>query len=190
MKTRKETRKWPEVQENASNQVAIGVPSHWLRRWQYFLDNYRIWRYLMPGTSLFPWNRLLAMLVKHWEIGLPHSWAIALPQSKWDCHSLKRRANGWNISFVTLYSGQFTLSTQLIKPNYPVVLSHWHSTTVSSETYPLHPTSPLGGKLHYGGVPPIWLSLPPSLPPNTALPPEGSISSAERDTYKTKLPSL
>ena len=165
------------MQENASNQVAIGVPSHWLRRWQYFLDNYRIWRYLMPGTSLFPWNRLLAMLVKHWEIGLPHSWALALP-------------NGWKISFVTLYSGQFTLSTQLIKPNYPVVLSHWHSTTVSSETYPLHPTSPLGGKLHYGGVPPIWLSLPPSLPPNTALPLEGSISSAERDTYKTKLPSL
>ena len=105
-------------------------------------------------------------------------------------YKITHMANGWNISFVTLYSGQFTLSTQLIKPNYPVVLSHWHSTTVSSETYPLHPTSPLGGKLHYGGVPPIWLSLPPSLPPNTALPPEGSISSAERDTYKTKLPSL
>ena len=102
----------------------------------------------MPRTSLFPWNRLLAMLVKHWEIGLPHSWALALP-------------NGWNISFVTLYSGQFTLSTQLIKPNYPVVLSHWRSATVSSETYPLHPTSPLGEKLHYGGVPPIRLSLPP-----------------------------
>ena len=104
--------------------------------------------------KLIPWNKLLAMLVKHWETGLPHFRALAFPQSKWDCH------NGWNISFATLFGGQFTLSTQLIKPNYPVVLSHWRSTTVSSETYPLHPTSPLGEKLHYGGVPPIWLSLP------------------------------
>ena len=37
----------------------------------------------------------------------------------------------------TLYGGQLTLSTQLIIPNYPVILSHWCSTTVSLETYPL-----------------------------------------------------
>ena len=33
---------------------------------------------------------------------------------------------------------QFKLSTQLIKPNYPVILPHRRSTTVSLETYPLH----------------------------------------------------
>ena len=44
------------------------------------------------------------------------------------------RAYAWNISFETLYSGQFTLSTQLIILNYPVKLLHWHNTTVSMET--------------------------------------------------------
>ena len=32
--------------------------------------------------------------------------------------SIWRRANVWNVSFETLYGGQFTLPTQLIKPNY------------------------------------------------------------------------
>ena len=44
------------------------------------------------------------------------------------------RAYAWNISIETLYSGQFTLSTQLIILNYPVTLLHWHNTTVSMET--------------------------------------------------------
>ena len=48
------------------------------------------------------------------------------------------RANTWNVSFLTLYSGQFTLSTQLIIQNYPVIFSHWCSTSVSIETYPLY----------------------------------------------------
>ena len=34
------------------------------------------------------------------------------------------KANTGNVSFKTLYSGQFTLSTQLIILNYPVILSH------------------------------------------------------------------
>ena len=34
---------------------------------------------------------------------------------------LSRRANTQNVGFETLYGGQLTLSTQLIKPNYPVV---------------------------------------------------------------------
>ena len=46
---------------------------------------------------------------------------------------LKRR----NVSFETLYIGQFTLSTQLMIPNYPVILSFRDSTTVSSKSYPL-----------------------------------------------------
>ena len=37
-----------------------------------------------------------------------------------------------------LYVGQFTLSTQLITQNYPDILSHRRSTTVSLETYPLY----------------------------------------------------
>ena len=42
---------------------------------------------------------------------------------------------------LTLYGGQFTLSTQLITLNYPVLLFHWRSTTVSLETYPLYKRS-------------------------------------------------
>ena len=52
--------------------------------------------------------------------------------------SLWRRANARKVGLLTLYRGQFTLSTQSIKPNYPVILSHRHSTTVSLETYPLY----------------------------------------------------
>ena len=40
--------------------------------------------------------------------------------------------------FETLYSGQFTLSTQLIISSYPVILFHRYSATVSLETYPLY----------------------------------------------------
>ena len=41
-------------------------------------------------------------------------------------------------SFETLYGGQFTLSTQLIIINYPVILFHRRGTTVSLESYPLY----------------------------------------------------
>ena len=51
-------------------------------------------------------------------------------------HSLWRRANARNVGFQTLYGGQFTLSTQLIILNYPVILFHRRSTAVSLETYP------------------------------------------------------
>ena len=43
--------------------------------------------------------------------------------------------------FTTLNSGWFTLLTQLIKPNYFVILPHRRSTTVSSETNPLNAAS-------------------------------------------------
>ena len=52
-------------------------------------------------------------------------------------HPLRRKASARNVSFVTFYGGQFMLSTQLIILNYPVILSHRRSTTVSLETYPL-----------------------------------------------------
>ena len=49
-----------------------------------------------------------------------------------------RRANARNVRFETLYGGQFTLSTQLIIPNYPDILSYRRSTTVSLETCPIY----------------------------------------------------
>ena len=54
--------------------------------------------------------------------------------------SLRLRANARNVivSLKTLHDGQFTFSTQLITLNYPVILSHRRSTTVSLETYPLN----------------------------------------------------
>ena len=40
-----------------------------------------------------------------------------------------RRANARNVSFLTLYGGQYTLSTQLIILNYPAILSHQRITS-------------------------------------------------------------
>ena len=48
-----------------------------------------------------------------------------------------RRAHARTSALETLYGGQFTLLTQLAIPNYPAILSHRRSTTVSLETYPL-----------------------------------------------------
>ena len=39
-------------------------------------------------------------------------------------------------AFEFLYGDQFTLSTQLLNPNFCVLLSHQHSTTVCLETNP------------------------------------------------------
>ena len=53
--------------------------------------------------------------------------------------SSERKADARDVGFETLYGGQFTLSTQWIILNYPVILFHWHSTTVSVEMYPFTP---------------------------------------------------
>ena len=52
--------------------------------------------------------------------------------------SLWRRANARNVTLLTLYGGQFTLSTPYITLNDPVILSHWRSTTVTLETHTLN----------------------------------------------------
>ena len=52
--------------------------------------------------------------------------------------SLWLRANARNDSLWTLCGGQFTFSSHLITLNYPAILSHRRSTTVSLETYPLY----------------------------------------------------
>ena len=51
---------------------------------------------------------------------------------------LWRRANARNVSFENLCGDRFTLSTQLVILNYPVILSHRRSTTVSLENDPLN----------------------------------------------------
>ena len=51
---------------------------------------------------------------------------------------LWQREKAWNVGFETLYSGQTMLSTRLVILNYPVILFHRCSTTVSSEPYPLN----------------------------------------------------
>ena len=56
---------------------------------------------------------------------------------------LWRTANSRNVSFDSWNSGQFTLSTQLMMPNYPVILFHRRSTTVPLETYPINYRSQL-----------------------------------------------
>ena len=49
-----------------------------------------------------------------------------------------RRAHARTSTLETLYGGQFTLLTHLTIPNYPAILSHRRSTTVSLETYPFN----------------------------------------------------
>lgn len=51
--------------------------------------------------------------------------------SDWLSVCLSVRANAWIASFETLYGGQFMLLSQLIIPNYLVLLFHWCNTTVS-----------------------------------------------------------
>ena len=58
--------------------------------------------------------------------------ALALRQSLW------RRANARNVSFKTLYGGQFTLSTQLIPPNYRYTLPPTQHKSLFRNLNPLH----------------------------------------------------
>ena len=59
-------------------------------------------------------------------------------------HSFWGRANTRNVSFKVLCSGQFTCIINSVDniPNYPVILTHRRSTTLSSETYPLYLRNP------------------------------------------------
>ena len=52
-------------------------------------------------------------------------------------HTKRIRSNK-GLTLKALCGGQFTLTIQLIKPNYFVILPHRHSTTVSLKTYPLY----------------------------------------------------
>ena len=66
--------------------------------------------------------------------------------------------NAGNVIFETLYGGQFMPSTQFIILNYPIILSHWLSTTVFLETYPFLMKEP-GCRLPTPkGCLPTWLT--------------------------------
>ena len=47
------------------------------------------------------------------------------------------KADAWNVCFETLYGGKFTIPTQLIIFNCPVILSQRRDSAVSLENYPL-----------------------------------------------------
>ena len=74
------------------------------------------------------------------------SWEMNPPKDLWHtgfaCWLESRRPRA-TCADVTLYGGQFTLSTQLIILKYPVMLSHWHSTKVFVENYLLYSSAPL-----------------------------------------------
>ena len=67
-----------------------------------------------------------------------------------------RRANVRNVSFLTLYGGQFTLSPQSIMQNYPVILSHRSNTSFirnlplysSKKWWSEHTCTPIFGAPH------------------------------------------
>ena len=52
-----------------------------------------------------------------------------------ETHSLRRKANARNVSFETLYRGQFTLSTHLIKPEKKKVLGSFRMEHASNVYY-------------------------------------------------------
>ena len=83
---------------------------------------FQIWN----SEDLFKWGWLLATVQR---LKLTNR-ALARSYSLW------RRANALNVSFKTLYGFQSTLLTQLLKLNYPVILSHPRSTKISLETSP------------------------------------------------------
>ena len=62
--------------------------------------------------------------------------SLSFPFVKWESFlkQTHRRANARNVSFQSLYGGQFTLSTQLLNTNFCVSRPHRRSTTVSLET--------------------------------------------------------
>ena len=97
--------------------------------------------HLTSSSALF---KALFYAVSHFLIPFPVAWItwlLCLSQLlvffvydlSYPCIYPRQR-----FSFETLYGGQFTLSTQLIIINYPVILFHRRSTTVSLETYPLY----------------------------------------------------
>ena len=67
------------------------------------------------------------------EESFPYTNAIFYKKRVIQCYQLSCKRK-----LATAKTGQFTFSTQLMTQNYPVILSHPKSTTVSLETYPLY----------------------------------------------------
>ena len=102
-----------------------------------------IWRERNNGLMIsvcLP-NRLPSLLIGwiHWVANV--NWPL-LKVSKLTFRALALRLSLWrkahvpNVSFETLNGSQFTLSTQLVLPNYPVILPHRLNTTIFLETNP------------------------------------------------------
>ena len=94
----------------------------------------------------FCWTQSFQILILRWKVNfeavaLDPNWRFVYVNSSWKflnqwySHAIKPRSN----CHVTLSGGKFTLSTQLKKKlNYPVIVFHRRSTTVSLENYPLY----------------------------------------------------
>ena len=69
-------------------------------------------------------NRERGVIMTHQTVTLGKYWKLFPTTLKEQCQedSLRRRASARNVSCESLYGGQFTLPTQLIKPNYLVIL--------------------------------------------------------------------
>ena len=102
-----------------------------------------IWRERNNGLmiSVCLLNRLPSWLIGwiHWVANV--NWPL-LKVSKLTFRALALRLSLWrkahvpNVSFETLNGSQFTLSTQLVLPNYPVILPHRLNTTIYFRNWP------------------------------------------------------
>ena len=99
---------------------------------------------ILPGTlqdSFGSWITYLRLILPNRRVKIKR---VRGTQKNYDrSRLLWRTANSRNVSFDSWNSGQFTLSTQLMIPNYPVILFHRRSTTVPLETYPINYRSQL-----------------------------------------------
>ena len=115
------------------NETGIGTPII-LRHQFKDLENHKN---TTKDITCLEWNVSCALSFYPCFASLVCDWATKTCISLLAFYALWWRANAQSISFATLYCGQFTFSTQFIKPNYLVVLPYWRSTAVSLETYPL-----------------------------------------------------
>ena len=103
-------------------------------KWQGLCDNS-----FFLGRPWKKYNRLILYYQLSWWNKL-----ATVKSFKVDISSISPLSELWqwnyaqNVSFETLYGGQFTLSSWLIILNCPVILCHQCSTTVSLETNPLN----------------------------------------------------
>ena len=82
----------------------------------------------MSSIGLTSWRFLLGIflyIINYFVVVV-----VAIP-----CRSPWRRANTRNVSFQSLYGGQFTSSTQLINPQFQVIVASWEFDLLKTSVY-------------------------------------------------------